>query len=198
MSTDFFMNISGCKSCSLSPNQWGFAEGKSTTVLLSFTRECQEALDNGCSLTSAKTFDSVPHKPLLHKFFKWIHFLSGGYKAICLAGLRQLCWVHYTSCLPRSVLGPHLFLVYIDGAATSVLHSKIAMHVCQLHRSLHKYQEPLWLHPYHQRDFTSLCCWLSINYLTLKLWKCCYMLFSRKHQPPGTELYVEVHLSCTC
>ena len=36
------------------------------------------------------------------------------------------------------------------------------------------------------------CSWLAINHLTLNLTKCCYMLFSRKHQMtlPATDLYV--------
>ena len=39
--------------CPLSPNQWGFTEGKSTTTaLLSFVLECQEALDNGGEVCS--------------------------------------------------------------------------------------------------------------------------------------------------
>ena len=74
--------------CPLSPNQWGFTEGKSTTTtLLSFVHKCQEALDNGGEVCSVffdlcKAFDSVPHQPLLRKLFhlqvnpfllKWIH-----------------------------------------------------------------------------------------------------------------------------
>jgi len=52
-----------------------FTEGKSTTTaLLSFTHECQEALDNRGEVYSVffdlcKAFDSVPDKPLLHKLF---------------------------------------------------------------------------------------------------------------------------------
>ena len=49
--------------CPLSPNQWGFTEGKSTTTaLLSFVHECQEALDNGGEVCSVFFFISV--KPL--------------------------------------------------------------------------------------------------------------------------------------
>ena len=86
--------------CSLSPNQWGFTEGKSTTTaLLSFVHECQEALDNGGEVCSVffdlcKAFDSVPHQPLLCKLFhlqvnpfllRWIHnYLSSRTQSVVL------------------------------------------------------------------------------------------------------------------
>ena len=50
-------------------------EGKSTTTtLLSFVHECQEALDNGSEICPVffdlcKAFDLVPHQPLLCKLF---------------------------------------------------------------------------------------------------------------------------------
>ena len=90
--------------CLLSPNQWGFTEGKSTTTaLLSFTHECQEALDNRGEVCSVffdlcKAFDSVPHQSILHKLFhlqanpfllRWIE----SYLSIYIVELSQLCWV---------------------------------------------------------------------------------------------------------
>ena len=83
-----------------------------------------------------------------------------------------------------TVLVPLLFLVYIDGASNTVLHSKIAMYADD--KNLSDYT-------YLQRDITeSLYSWLAINRLTLNLTKCCYMLFSRKHHQtlPDTNLYV--------
>ena len=55
----------------LSPNQWGFSQGKSTTgALLAATHEWHLALDGGndiCCifLDLSKAFDKVPHIPLL-------------------------------------------------------------------------------------------------------------------------------------
>ena len=51
----------------LSQHQWGFTAGKSTTAaLLSFTHNCQSALDSGGEVCSvffdlSKAFDKVPH-----------------------------------------------------------------------------------------------------------------------------------------
>ena len=56
--------------CPLSPNQWGYTAGKSTTTaLLSFTHECQEALDSGGEVCSvffdlSKAFDTVSPQTL--------------------------------------------------------------------------------------------------------------------------------------
>ena len=61
--------------CPLSPYQWGFTEGKSTTsALLSFTHDCHKALDSSKGVCTiffdlSKAFDTVPHLPLLHKLF---------------------------------------------------------------------------------------------------------------------------------
>ena len=57
----------------LSQHQWGFTAGRSpTTALLSFTHNCQAALDSGDEVCSVffdlcKAFDKVPHLPLLQK-----------------------------------------------------------------------------------------------------------------------------------
>ena len=59
--------------CPLSPYQWGFTEGKSTTsALLSFTHDCHKALGSSKEVYTiffdlSKAFDTVPHLPLLHK-----------------------------------------------------------------------------------------------------------------------------------
>ena len=60
----------------LSEHQWGFTSGKSTTsALISFAHDCQEALDCGNELCSvffdlSKAFDTVPHQQLLFKLFE--------------------------------------------------------------------------------------------------------------------------------
>ena len=192
--------------CPLSPNQWGFTEGKSTTTaLLSFTHECQEALDNRGEVCSVffdlcKAFDSVPHQPLLHKLFhlqvnpfllRWIqNYLSSRTQSVVLSGA-QSNRLPVVSGVPQgSVLGPLLFLVYIDGVSNSVLHSKLAMYADDI--ALYKIIRNPSDYTYLQRDITSLCSWISTNYLTLNLANCCYMVFSKKHQLtlPDSELHI--------
>ena len=83
-----------------------------------------------------------------------------------------------------------MFLVYINGASNTSLHGKIAMYANDI--ALYSIIKNPSDYTYLQRDTTSLCSWLAINHLTLNLTKCCYMLFSRKHQLtlPDTDLYV--------
>ena len=194
------------ENCPLSPNQWGFTEGKSTTTaLLSFVHECQEALDNGGEVCSVffdlcKAFDSVPHQPLLLKLFqlqvnpfllRWIHnYLSNRSQSVVLDGAQSNPLPVVSGVPQGSVLGPLLFLVYIDGASNTSLHGKIAMYADDI--ALYSIIKNPSDYTYLQRDITSLCSWLAINHLTLNLTKCCYMLFSRKHQMtlPAADLYV--------
>ena len=75
--------------CPLSPTQWGFTEGKSTTTALrSFVHECQDNGGEVCSVLfdHCKAFDSVPHQPLLCKLFhlQVNPFFLGGYIIIYL------------------------------------------------------------------------------------------------------------------
>jgi len=95
--------------CPLSPNQWGYTAGKSTTTaLLSFTHECQEALDSGGEVCSvffdlSKAFDTVPHQSLLLKLF---HLQVNPF---------ILRWIHS-------------YLSNIDGITSSVSHSKVTIY----------------------------------------------------------------------
>ena len=74
----------------LSEHQWGFTSRKSTTsALISYAHNCQEALDCGNELCSvffdlSKAFDTVPQQPLLSKLFqlqvdpfliRWVSYL---------------------------------------------------------------------------------------------------------------------------
>ena len=144
-----------------------------------------------------KALDSVPHQPLLCKLFhlkvnpfllRWIHnYLSSRTQSVVLDGA-QSDPLPVVSGVPQGpVLGPLLFLVYIDGASNTVLHGKIAMYADDI--ALYSIIKNPSDYTYLQRDITSLCSWLAINHLTLNLTKCCYMLFSRKHQQTLTRIH---------
>ena len=89
-----------------------------------------------------------------------------------------------------SVLGPLLFLVYIDGITSSVSHSKVTIFADDI--ALYKIIMNPRDYTYLQADISSISTWISTNELTLNFLKCCYMLFSRKRQPtlPANELFV--------
>ena len=179
----------------LSQHQWGFTAGKSTTTaLLSFTHNCQAALDSGDEVCSVlfdlcKAFDKVPHLPLLQKLaelqvnpfiLRWIgSYLLNRSQAVVLGGV-QSSPLHVISDVPQgSVLGPLLFLVYIDKVSNSVLYSNITMYADDI--ALWKIIRNPTDHTLLQDDITIICNWVADNHLVLNLAKCCYIFFSRKH-----------------
>nr|VZI00941.1 unnamed protein product [Spirometra erinaceieuropaei] len=122
--------------------QHGFRRGRSClTNLLYCLEQRTRAIDEGNVVHVAyidfkKAFDSVPHQRLLHKLsrigvrgklLKWIeNFLVGRSQTVRLGG-QHSAEVTVTSGVPQgSVLGPILFLIYIDDCIHG-LDCKIAM-----------------------------------------------------------------------
>jgi len=95
-----------------------------------------ESIDAGESfdvafLDFAKAFDKVPHKRLMKKLkchgidgkvLDWIeNWLSGRQQRVCLDGARSQ-WRSVTSGVPQgSVLGPILFLVYVNDIDVGII-----------------------------------------------------------------------------
>ena len=94
-----------------------------------------------------KAFDSVPHQRLLHKLETngitgklkgWIAlFLSDRHQQVVVRGCSSL-WAPVTSGVPQgSILGPTLFIIFINNLSDSVLSSiKIFMDDTQIFDSI--------------------------------------------------------------
>ena len=121
---------------------------------------------------------------------RWTHnYLSNRSQSVVVNGVQSNPLAVISGVPQGSVLGPLLFLAYIDGVARSVHRSKVIMYDDDivLYRIIKNPSDFSLL----QEDVTSICTWATNNHLTLNSQKSCYMLFSRKSHPtvPATNLY---------
>ena len=182
----------------LSDNQWGFTRGKSTVgALLTAVDSWHQQLDSRIDICAVffdlrKAFDSVPHWLLLNKLsrlgvdpylLQWIaSYLCERTQSVCIDGSSSEPLSVVSGVPQGSVLGPLLFLIYIDDISQIIFSNG----------SLLLYADDIVLYRpiYCQEDYNSLrndvdllCDWTSSAFLNLNAAKCKYMVISRKKQP---------------
>ena len=182
----------------LALQQWGFRSGRSTvSALLDVTHKWLQSMDMGKEVCAVffdlrKAFDSVPHRSLLEKLkatgineylLSWLHsYLHGREQSVVLDG-KTSSTIPVLSGVPQgSVLGPLLFLIYINDSASEQLNlgTYITMYADDLllHREINCSDDYLKLQQY----VNTISNWVDTNRLTLNSKKCKFMIVSRRRR----------------
>ena len=182
----------------LANTQWGFQSGKSTvSALLTTTHDWFVKLEAGKEVCSVffdlqKAFDSVPHRELVEKLsklhispvvLKWIrNYLTNRHQKVVIGGEESKA-ISVTSGVPQgSVLGPLLFLIYIDDVTRVPLSdgTKLVLYA----DDMLLYREIVCPEDYTvlQNDINTVNNWVKCNYLTFNASKCKYMVISHRRQ----------------
>ena len=195
--------------------QHGFRRSRSCeSQLLSLIHELMHNHDSNIQseiilMDFAKAFDKVPHKRLLYKLqwygirgniHHWIKsFLSDRVQKVIIDGISSSS-VPVTSGVPQgSVLGPLLFLIYINDLSDYIQYSTLRLFAddCILHRPIQSEADTILL----QKDIDSLFAWTIIWQMELNIGKCCSMSvtqsrlhnFSCEYHIQNTSLAVVTH-----
>ena len=177
----------------LSQNQYGFQKNTSTTdALLQFMSEAHKSLDRKETLISvfldfSKAFDTVNHTLLLQKLehmgirgtsLKWFEsYLTNRTQVVCIDDINSSA-KHIVTGVPQgSVLGPALFLCYVNciNNACSLVKSVQFADDTTLYLS-HKNSQ--YLSDTLNRQLTILDSWLCANRLSLNIQKTSFMVIS--------------------
>ena len=142
-----------------------------------------------------KVFDKVPHRPLIDKLgnlgldnhiIQWItSYLTERKQRVVLNGETSEAACVLSGVPQGSVLGPLLFLIYVDGVMNLPISggSKLVLYADDilLYRPISSQEDYALL----QRDIDNIDSWVSDNYLQFNVAKCKYMLISRRrHRVP--------------
>ena len=195
------------KHAPISPRQWGFMADRSTmSALIQVVDDWARALDHGYEVCVIffdvrKAFDSVPHLPLLDQLQainvnpylqKWIsNYLSDRSQFVTVEG-EASDRLPVVSGVPQgSVLGPLLFVMYINDVATTISQgSMINMFADDIayYRIIQSQSD----YAIVQKDVDYISSFMSCKLLDFNANKCRVMLLSRRraNSVPSPPIYL--------
>ena len=159
-----------------------------------------QALESGQEVYSIffdlkKVFDSVPHYPLLDKLanygldahtLSWItSFLENRKQHVVVGRETSSDAPVLSGVLQGSVLGPLLFVVYIDDVSDSPLSEGSTLNLYADDMLLYKQVRSPEIFRHHQSDIDCISDWVRSNNLTLNPNKCKAMMISRNASRTG-------------
>lgn len=177
----------------ISPEQNGFVEGRSTvTNLVCFTQYVAEILDDKGQVDAvytdiSKAFDQIDHGILLSKL-RTIGFseplvnlirsyLVGRQQFVSFMNVRSYMFSPTSGVPQGSVLGPLLFLIYINDITSVISSMKLLLaDDLRMFRAIRSLDDCLAL----QRDIDRVLDWSNRNNLKLNIGKCQIMSFTRR------------------
>ena len=200
-----------CQNLLLFFKQSGFRRCHSTTTaLLNLTEDLPSSMDKGLvtgfvALDLKRAFDTVDHGILIEKLklygfdeasILWFtNYLCGRTQCTCVNGsLSPLSEVEFG--VPQgSILGPMLFLLFINDISESVKHCQLSLYADDtcLYFSSH---DPHHIETCINEDLKSVASWLSANNLILNASKTeCIMIGSRKKLDLFRDSGAKFHLN---
>ena len=189
----------------LNPTQFGFRRNHNTFQALNlFSSDIYSALDNKLSVLSvfidfAKAFDTVNHKILLDKLYHYgirgpIHswftdYLTNRTQQTVFEGELSTLNNNHLGVPQGSILGPILFLIYINDISDIFTHSKTILFADDMTLYLVG-PHPEQLITTANKELHQLYQWCISNRLTINTDKTYFMLFTTKkyHQLPPLQI----------
>ena len=199
-----FLESSKC----IYPLQFGFRKQHSTNhTLINITENIRNALDSGqfaCGIfvDLQKAFDTVDHEILLNKLNhygirgipnSWFKsYLSCRSQYVSISGYDSTSTLIKYGVPQGSVLGPLLFLIYINDLHHAIKYSMVHhfaddTNLLIFDNSLKSLKKKINI------DLKLLCHWLNANKISLNSSKTEYILFRHKLKPINYELKLKIN-----
>ena len=177
------------------PLQFGFSQNYSTSyALIHLTETIKEELGQGkygCGIfiDLQKAFDTVEHNILLGKLkhygmrgvaYSWFEsYLKDRKQSVSINGYNSKHFSIYLGVPQRSVLGPLLFLIYINDLNTAIKHCKVH-HTADDTNLLHINDSIRKLNKAVNSDLRNLTNWFNAKKISLNVSKTELILFKPK------------------
>ena len=198
-----FLSIHNC----IYDLQFGFRNKHSTNhALLDLTEDIRKALDGnsfavGIFIDLQKAFDTVDHKILLHKLGyygirgsanEWFRsYLTDRKQYVSINGVESKTTTMKYGVPQGSVLGPLLFLVYINDLHKSIKYCT-TRHFADDTNLLIKNKSLKQLNKHVNIDLRNLCKWLKSNKISLNASKTELLLFRHPNKKLNYDLKIKI------